>query len=63
MKGIWARWFGRRDAPTDDPVGPGHEHHHGESFEDRQADEFVEEHLGGVNPERLLPDEEPPRDN
>jgi hypothetical protein len=31
-----------------------------ESVEDHQADEFVAEHLGGVDPERLAEDE-PPR--
>ena len=33
----------------------------GESVENHQADEFVDEHLGGIDPERLLDDEEPPR--
>jgi hypothetical protein len=29
-----------------------------ESTEDHQADEFVQDHLGGINPERLLGDDE-----
>jgi len=32
-----------------------------ESVDDIQADAFVSEHLGGINPERLLDDDEPPR--
>jgi hypothetical protein len=32
-----------------------------ESIEGHQADEFVEEHLGGSNPERLVDEVEPPR--
>jgi len=32
-----------------------------ESVEDLQADEFVDEHLGAVDPERLLGEDEPPR--
>jgi hypothetical protein len=28
-----------------------------ESVEDHQAEEFVKEHLGGVDPERLIEDE------
>ena len=34
----------------------------GESVDDIQADGFVGEHLGGVDPERLIEDDEPPRD-
>ncbi len=30
-----------------------------ESFEDRQADLSTAEHLGGVDPDRLLDDDEP----
>jgi len=33
-----------------------------ESVEDRQADGFVEEHLGGIDPERLLGEDGAPRD-
>jgi hypothetical protein len=32
-----------------------------ESVDDIQADAFVSEHLGGINPERLIEDDEPPR--
>jgi hypothetical protein len=32
-----------------------------ESVEDHQAEGFVGEHLGGIDPERLLEDDEPPR--
>jgi predicted RNA-binding protein Jag len=33
----------------------------GESVEDRQADVAAEEHLGGIEPDRLLDDDTPPR--
>ena len=33
-----------------------------ESVDDIQAAAFVGEHLGGINPERLIEDDEPPRD-
>lgn len=32
-----------------------------ESVDDIQGDAFVTEHLGGINPDRLLEDDEPPR--
>ena len=32
-----------------------------ESIDDFQADEFVSEHLGGIDPERLSGEDEPPR--
>jgi hypothetical protein len=33
-----------------------------ESVEDRQAEGFVEEHLGGIDPKRLQAEGEAPRD-
>jgi hypothetical protein len=35
----------------------------GESYEDYQADELSEEHLGGFNPRELIEDDRPPRDD
>lgn len=32
-----------------------------ESVDDRQAEEFVKEHLGGFDPERLIDSDDPPR--
>ena len=32
-----------------------------ESVDDIQADAFVSEHLGGIDPERLIEDDRPPR--
>ena len=34
-----------------------------EGVEGNQADEFVAEHLGGIDPNRLVEDDEPPRDD
>ena len=31
-----------------------------ESIDDLQADEFVSEHLGGIDPERLIDEDKPP---
>ena len=39
---------------------PAERHFAEESFEDHQADEFVSEHLGGVDIDRAIEDE-PPR--
>jgi hypothetical protein len=35
----------------------------GESYEDYQADELSEEHLGGFNPGTLVEDDHPPRED
>jgi hypothetical protein len=35
----------------------------GESVDDIQADGFVDEHLGGIDPARLSGDDEPPRED
>ena len=42
-------------------MSPAEQRFEDESVEDIQADAFVGEHLGGINPERLLEDDEPPR--
>ena len=42
-------------------MSPAERHTAAESVEDIQADEFAEEHLGAVEPERLLGEDEPPR--
>ena len=44
-----------------DRMSPAERRFEEESVEDHQADSFVAEHLGGINPERLLDDDEPPR--
>lgn len=43
-------------------MSPDEQRFEEESVEDIQADAFVGEHLGGINPDRLLDDDEPPRD-
>ena len=42
-------------------MSPAERHLSGESIDDFQADEFVSEHLGGIDPERLSGEDEPPR--
>lgn len=43
-------------------MSPGERRFEEESVEDIQGDAFVGEHLGGINPDRLLEDDAPPRD-
>ena len=64
---LWARLRGRRTAEAIErenelkQMSPDERHFVEERFEDRQADEVIEERLGGINPTRLLDDDEPPR--
>jgi hypothetical protein len=64
---LWNRLLGRRTADTIkhetelEQMSPEERHFAEERFEDRQADEVIEERLGGINPTRLLDDDEPPR--
>jgi hypothetical protein len=66
VRDLWNRIMGRNreeavERETERERGSASERRlAGESFEDYQADEFVTEHLGGVEPERL-PEDEPPR--
>ena len=53
-----------RDAATKretdlEKMSPAERRFEEESVEDIQADAFVGEHLGGINPDRLLDDDEP----
>ena len=61
MKSFWNRLFGR-DAATQraeelQQESPAERAFSTERVEDHAADEAVEEHLGGFNPERLADDE------
>jgi hypothetical protein len=66
VRDLWNRIMGRSreeavERETELERGsPSERRGAGESVEDYQADEFVAEHLGGVEPERLSEDE-PPR--
>jgi hypothetical protein len=68
VPGFWDRLLGRRrDAAVEreaeeEQMSPDERRFVDESVEDRQADEFVGEHLGGVDPARLLEEDEPPRE-
>ncbi len=68
LRGIWDRLVGReRDRTAEheaerEQMSPAERHVSGESIEDFQADEFVSEHLGGIEPGRRLGEDEPPRD-
>ena len=66
MPGFWSRLLGRRRAAairreTEERQMSEDERRFVEQrFDDYQADEFVEEHLGGIDPKRLLGDDKPP---
>jgi hypothetical protein len=63
---FWNRVMGRlrNDAvkreTEREQMSPAEQHFAAERFEDHQADEFVSEHLGGVELDRST-DDEPPR--
>jgi hypothetical protein len=65
-RGFWNRVMGRgrNDAvkreTEREQMSSGEQHFAAQSFEDHQADEFVSEHLGGVELDRST-DDEPPR--
>jgi hypothetical protein len=65
---LWNRLTGRRNADATErklepqQMSPAERRFVEESFEDRQTDSAIEERLGGIDPARLLDDEEPPRD-
>ncbi len=42
-------------------MSPAERHFAEESVDDVQADASTQAHLGGIDPERLLGDDEPPR--
>jgi hypothetical protein len=44
-------------------MGPEERRFFEEGVEDLQSEEFAGEHLGGIDPERLLGDGPPPRDD
>lgn len=65
--GFWNRLLKRRSEEAarreaeEEKMSPSERRFFDEGFEDRQADEFVQEHLGGANPDRLIDGDEPPR--
>jgi len=65
LKGFWDRMVGRRSAAAREHevererMTDEERRVDDESFEDRAADLAVEASLGGINPERLLPDDDP----
>jgi hypothetical protein len=66
MPRFWDRLLGRRREAAErreaeeEQMSPEERRFEDESFEDHQADEFVDEHFGAVDPYRHDPDE-PPR--
>jgi hypothetical protein len=67
LRDLWNRLMGReRDAAIKreterEQMSPDERRFEEESVDDIQADAFVGEHLGGIDPDRLLDDDEPPR--
>jgi hypothetical protein len=68
VRGLWDRLMNRREVPTADreteraAMSRAERRFIDESVEDSQAEGFVEEHLGGIDPERLLGEPEAPRE-
>jgi hypothetical protein len=66
VKGLWQRLVarGRKDEAAfladEATLSSGERAIVNEGYEGVQADEFVEEHLGGVDRDRLLEDDRPP---
>ena len=67
LRDIWDRLLGRernkavaRESEREQ-MSPAERHLAEESIDDFQADEFVSERLGGIDPERLSGEDEPPR--
>jgi hypothetical protein len=69
VPGFWDRLLGRRREAAvrreaeEEQMSPAERRFVEESVEDHQADAFIEEHLGGVDPNRLVEDDRPPRDD
>jgi hypothetical protein len=67
LRGLWQRLMRRGDEAAvareaeRERMSPAERRFAEESFEDHQADAFVEQQLGGVEPNRLLDGDEPPR--
>ena len=67
LRDIWDRLLGRERDRTvareseREQMSPAERRLSEESIDDFQADEFVSEHLGGSDPDRLSGDDEPPR--
>jgi hypothetical protein len=67
LRDLWDRLLGReRDRAVAreserEQMSPAERHRAEESIDDFQADEFVSERLGGIDPERLSGEDEPPR--
>ena len=67
LKAWWDRMLGRRrDAAfereaEEEKMSPQERRFVEEPIEDHQADASAAEHLGGINPDRLLGDDGPPR--
>jgi hypothetical protein len=67
LREIWDRLVGReRDRAVAreterEQMSSAERHLSEESIDDFQADEFVSERLGGIDPERLSGEDEPPR--
>ena len=55
---LWARLTGRSSSSAEGSDGSTAERRFASgSYEDHQADEFVSEHLGGIEPDRLRDDD------
>jgi hypothetical protein len=66
LRNLWNRLVGRETAAADrreaelEHMSPEEQKFERESIDDYQADEVAREHLGVIEPERLLEDDSPP---
>ena len=65
LRGLWSRIAGRRDQAAEEHevererMTDVERRIDDEGFEGRQADLATQERLGGIDPDRLLPDDNP----
>ena len=64
LRELWDRMLGRRrDAPNLDQMSAEERTFREESVDELEADELTGEILGGIDPDRLLGDGAPPRED
>jgi hypothetical protein len=69
LRGIWDRLTGRRRNATveheagREQMSRAEREFVEESVDEHEADELAAEHLGGIDPDRLLPGDKPPRED
>jgi hypothetical protein len=64
LRELWDRLLGRgRHVPNRDDMSPEEREFREESVDELEADQFAGEVLGGIDPDRLLGNGAPPRED